>query len=52
MTVTNAMGQVVYDNEVSREKVQIEMSQFGVGTYLIRLFTESGILVKRINIMR
>ena len=52
LTVTNAMGQVVYDNEVSGEKVQIEMSQFGVGTYLIRIFTESGILVKRINIMR
>ena len=52
LTVTNAMGQVVYDNEVSGEKVQIEMSQFGVGTYLIRIYTESGILVKRINIMR
>lgn len=52
LTVTNAMGQVVYDNEVSGEKVQIEMSQFGVGTYLIRIYTESGILVKRINIMK
>jgi hypothetical protein len=52
LTVTNSMGQVVYDNEVSGEKVQIEMSQFGVGTYLIRIFTESGILAKRINIMR
>ena len=52
LTVTNAMGQVVYDNEFSGEKVQIEMSQFGVGTYLIRIYTESGILVKRINIMR
>ena len=46
------MGQVVYDNEVSGEKVQIEMSQFGVGTYLIRIYTENGILVKRVNVIQ
>ena len=52
LTVMNALGQVLYDRETEGDKAQIEMARFGVGTYLIRIYTESGILVKRVNVMQ
>ena len=52
LTVMNALGQVLYDRETESDKTQIEMAQFGVGTYLIRIYTENGILVKRVNVMQ
>ena len=52
LTVVNALGQVVYDREVEGDEAQIEMAQFGVGSYLIRIYTIEGILVKRVNVMQ
>lgn len=52
LTVMNALGQVLYDRETESDKTQIEMAQFGVGTYLIRIYTENGILVKRVNVIQ
>ena len=52
LTVTNSLGQTLYDRELEGDKTQIEMAQFGTGTYLIRIFTESGTSVKRVNVIR
>ena len=52
LTVVNALGQTVYDRETEGDKAQIEMAQFGTGTYLIRIFTESGATIKRVNVIR
>ena len=52
LTVTNALGQTLYDREVEADMTQIEMSQFGIGTYLIRIYTENGTTVKRVNVIR
>jgi hypothetical protein len=52
LTVVNVLGQTVYDHEVEGNKAQIEMAQFGVGSYLIRIYTTEGILVKRVNVMQ
>ena len=52
LTVTNTMGQTLYDREVKADNAQIEMSQFGVGTYLVRIYTENGTTVRRINVIR
>ena len=52
LTVMNILGQTVYDHEVEGDKAQIEMAQFGVGSYLIRIYTTEGILVKRVNVMQ
>ena len=48
----NILGQTVYDHEVEGDKAQIEMAQFGIGTYMIRIHTDEGILVKRVNVIR
>ena len=52
LSVMNALGQTLYDREVETDHAQIEIAQFGTGTYLIRIQTESGIAVKRVNVMR
>ena len=52
LTVTNVLGQTIYDYEVETAKAQIEMAQFGVGTYLIRIQTENGTTVKRVHVTR
>ena len=52
LTVTNTFGQTLYDHEVETDNTQINMNQFGVGTYLIRIYTENGTIVKRINVIR
>jgi len=52
LTVMNALGQIVYDHEVEGDKAQIQMAQFGVGTYLIRIYTENGVATKRVNVMQ
>ncbi|MBR5080869.1 MAG: T9SS type A sorting domain-containing protein [Bacteroidales bacterium] len=52
LIVMNALGQVVYDHEVEADHAQINMTQFGTGTYLIRIYTESGTIIKRIHVTR
>ena len=52
VTVMNALGQILYDREAETDKTQIEMTRFGVGTYLIRIFTQSATIVKRVNVIR
>ena len=52
LTVTNVFGQVLYDHEVKADNAQINMTQFGTGTFLIRIYTESGTTVRRVNVIR
>ena len=52
LTVVNELGQVVYDAEVSNDTETLNMSQFGAGVYMIRIYTESGMGVKRVSVIR
>ena len=52
LTVVNEVGQVVYDAEVSNDTETLDMSQYGVGIYMIRIYTESGTGIKRVSVIR
>ena len=52
LTVVNELGQVVYDAEVNNETETLNMSQFGAGVYMIRIYTENGMGVKRVSVIR
>ena len=52
LTVVNELGQVVYDAEVNNDTETLDMSQYGVGVYMIRIYTVNGIGVKRVNVIR
>jgi hypothetical protein len=52
ITVVSMLGQVVYDTEVSEDTYVMNMSQFTAGMYMVRVYTESGVTVKRVTVMQ
>ena len=52
LTVINALGQTVYDRETEGDSTQIEMARFGTGTFLIRIQTENGVAMRRVNVVK
>ena len=52
ITISNVLGQVVYDNEVSSDNEIINMSQYEAGIYMVRIATENGVAVKRISVTK
>ena len=52
LSVVNELGQVVYDAEVNGNATTLNMSQFGAGVFMIRIYTENGVGVKRVSVIR
>ena len=52
LVVVNELGQVVYDAEANGDSETLNMSQFGVGVYMVRIYTENGMGVKRVSVIR
>ena len=51
VTVTNALGQTVYDAPTDGNQMNLDLSQYGTGMYLIRISLESGASVKRVSVV-
>ena len=52
ITVSNAMGQILIDEERQGDETRLNMSRFAAGTYLIRIYTEDGTALRRVNVVR
>ena len=52
VTVTNALGQTVYDASTDGNQTVLNLSQYGTGIYLIRISFESGVSVKRVSVVK
>ena len=52
VTVFNAMGQMVYDQNVKADSMVLNMGQFESGVYMVRIDTENGSSVKRITVVK
>lgn len=52
ITVTNAIGQVLFDNEVDSDSEMLNMSQFGTGVFVIRIVTGNGTTTTRVNVIQ
>ena len=48
ITITNSIGQVVYDRTVSSDNEVIDMTRFEAGVYMIRISTENGVITEKI----
>ena len=48
ITMTNALGQVVYDENVCGDSKTVNMSQYESGLYMVRIITENGTAVRRV----
>ncbi len=51
ITITNTLGQVIFDQEVSSDNEMINMAQYEAGVYMIRITTENGVAVERITVL-
>ena len=52
VTVFNTMGQVVYSLDVDTDEFVLNMGQFEVGVYMIRVDAAEGSSVKRIAVVK
>ena len=52
ITVVSVLGQVVYDTEVNADNFTLNMAQFNAGLYMVRVYTENGVTVKRVTVMQ
>ena len=52
ITVVSVLGQVVFDTELNANVYTLNMSQFNAGMYMVRIYTESGVVVKRVTVMQ
>lgn len=52
LMVLNELGQVVYDTETGTDTETLNLSQFGTGIFMVRIYTENGIGVKRVTVIR
>ncbi len=52
ISVVNAMGQMVYNQDVNADEMVINMAQFEAGVYMVNIITENGSSVKRITVVK
>ena len=52
VTVFNAMGQMVYDQDVNTDSMILNMGQYEAGVYMVRIDTKNGNSVKRITVIK
>ena len=52
VSVMNALGQMVYDANVSTESVTLDLSQYEAGIYMVRVNSENGVSVGRVSVVK
>jgi hypothetical protein len=52
ITVVSILGQVVFDTELNADTYTLNMAQFNAGLYMVRVYTEEGVTVKRVTVMQ
>jgi hypothetical protein len=52
ITITNALGQVMYEQNVDSDNQIINMSQYEAGVYMVRITTENGVAVKQVTVVK
>ena len=52
ITVVTVLGQVVFDTELDGNEYVLNMAQFNAGMYMVRVYTENGVAVKRVTVMQ
>ena len=52
ISIINAMGQVVYNQDVNADEMVIDMAKFESGVYMVSIITENGTSVKRITVTK
>ena len=51
ITVVSVLGQVVFDTELEQDEYVLNMSKFNTGMYMVRVYTDEGVTVKRVTVL-
>ena len=52
ITISNMLGQVVFDGKVGGDAFEYDFSGQKTGIYLVRIETASGVVVKKVSVTR
>jgi len=52
ITVVNALGQTLYDANANSDKLVLDLSQYGIGLYVVRMETENGNSFRRVSVVK
>ncbi len=52
ISIVNAMGQMIYEQDVNADEMVINMAKFESGVYMVSIITENGTSVKRITVTK
>ena len=52
ISITNSLGQLVYDKDVDSDNEVINMSQFEAGVYMLHLTTDAGMATERVIVIK
>jgi hypothetical protein len=52
ITVISTLGQVLYDANISGDTYTMNLGQYQAGLYMVRIFTENGVSVKRVTVVK
>ena len=52
VTVTNPLGQTVYDASTDASQMVLNLSQFGTGIYMMCISSEKGVIVRRVAVVK
>ena len=52
VTVSNTLGQILFDEETEGNTMQLNLGQFAAGTYLVRIYTLNGTALRKVNVVR
>ena len=50
--MVSVLGQVVFDTELDQDEYVLNMAQFTTGMYMVRIYTNEGVTVKRVTVMK
>lgn len=52
VSVTNTLGQVLYDADVNGDMMQLDLNAFNPGMYLIQIHTDYGNIVRKVTVVK
>jgi hypothetical protein len=52
ITISNTLGQVVYDINTNSNDEIVDMSHYEAGIYMVRVMTDNGVSTRRITLVK
>ena len=52
ITVMSALGQILYDSNISGDTYTLNLGKYNAGMYMVRIFTDNGVSVQRVTVVK